>query len=113
MESPEIWFEDFGGGRLRNGAAEVRLDPVFLETVTIDEAHPMRVYVTVTGDCRGVFVEKRADGFTVRELGGGTSSAGFDWRVVAKRKGTESLRLEPYAGRAEVPPPLPAARAGG
>jgi hypothetical protein len=96
MESPEIWFEDFGGGALADGSAVVELDPMFLETVTIDAANPMRVYITLTGESRGVYVEKGARGFIVRELDGGLGSATFDWRVVAKRKGLESRRLDPY-----------------
>ncbi len=33
MESPEIWFEDFGSGILVNGQATVIIDPLFAETV--------------------------------------------------------------------------------
>ncbi len=60
----------------------------------------MRVQVTLTGDCNGVYVsEKTATGFTVRELRGGASNATFDWEVAAKRKGYEDVRLESAAGQ--------------
>jgi len=95
-ESAEVYFFDRGGGQLVNGVAVIALDPIWLETVTIDADHPMRVQITLTGDCNGVYVaEKTATSFTVRELRGGTSNATFDWEVAAKRKGYEDVRLEP------------------
>jgi hypothetical protein len=95
-ESAEVYFFDRGGGQLVNGVATIALDPIWLETVTIDADHPMRVQVTLTGDCNGVYVvEKTATGFTVRELRGGASNATFDWEVAAKRKGYEEVRLAP------------------
>jgi len=78
--------------------AAIELDPVFLETVTVDADHPLLVQVTLTSDCRGVFVaEKSPHGFTVKELMGGRSNATFDWEVAAKRKGYEDQRLEPFS----------------
>jgi hypothetical protein len=62
--------------------------------VTIDEAHPMKVFIQLNDDCHGVYVRRQAAGFEVRELQGGTSSAGFSYRVVAKRKNFETARLE-------------------
>lgn len=35
-----------------------------------------------------------ATSFEVREQGGGTSSIAFDYRIVAKRRGFENVRLE-------------------
>jgi hypothetical protein len=55
------------------------------------------VQITLTGDCNGVFVtEKTGEGFTVRELMGGTSNATFDWEVAAKRRGYETVRMERF-----------------
>ncbi len=96
MESPEVWFEDFGSARLQAGVAVVRLDPMFLETVTIDETDPMKVFVELNGPSTGVWIEKGSDRFIVHEQAGGTGDAAFDWRVVAKRKGLESLRLRAF-----------------
>ncbi len=98
QESPEVWFEDFGEGQLRGGTAKIDLDPLFLETVTINEQQPMKVFIQLNDDCRGVYVQRQATGFEVVELAGGKSSAHFTYRVVAKRKGFETARLEaaPY-----------------
>jgi hypothetical protein len=94
MESPELWFEDFGSARLTNGRAYITLDSQFLETVTIDTDNPMKVFVQLNDDCNGVYVKKGVDGFEVIELQGGTSNASFDYRVLAKRKGYETQRMK-------------------
>jgi hypothetical protein len=93
QESPEIWFEDFGEGRLENGKAHIELDPLFLETVTINADHPMKVFVQLKDDCKGTFVKTGETGFDVHELQGGTSNASFSYRIVAKRKGYENERM--------------------
>ena len=98
VEAPENWFEDFGSGELKNGVAWVPLDKTFAETVNPElEYH---VFVTPGGDCRGLYVAKRTpNGFEVRELGQGRSSTGFDYRIVARRRGFEKQRF------AEAPEP--------
>ena len=93
-ESPEAWFEDFGEGQLINGRAHIELDPLFLETVTINNQYPMKVFVQLNEDCNGVFVKRGDTGFDVIELQKGQSNAHFTYRVVAKRKGFEDKRLE-------------------
>jgi hypothetical protein len=95
QESPEVWFEDFGSGRLQTGQAEIKLDPTFLETVTIDRQHPLMVFVALEGECEGVYVLPGSTSFVVRELRHGHSNAPFTYRVVAKRRGFEDVRLEP------------------
>lgn len=94
QESPEVWFEDFGEGKLVEGKAHVDLDALFLETVTIDDKHPMKVFIQLNEDCNGVYVQRQATGFEVKELRAGTSQARFTYRVVAKRKSFETARLE-------------------
>jgi hypothetical protein len=97
-ESTEIYFFDRGESRLVNGEVTVELDPIFLETVTINETYLMLVQLTLTSDCNGVFVAQRtASNFTVRELNGGNSNAGFMWEAAAKRKGYEDTRLEEWS----------------
>ncbi len=93
MESPEVWFEDFGEGKLRNGEAHIELDPLFLETVAIDASHPMKVFIQLKDDCRGTYVKTQTTSFDVIELQGGTSDASFSYRAVAKRKGYENERM--------------------
>jgi hypothetical protein len=102
QESPENWFEDFGEGQLANGRCHIELEPLFLETVTIDDASPMKVFVQPDDpECRGLAVVRGASGFEVVELHGGDSSTRFAYRVVAKRKGFEEKRLE-YCKAAET-----------
>ncbi len=97
QESPEVWFEDFGEGQLRGGKARIELDPLFLETVIINDKHPLKVFIQLNDDCSGVYAQRQATGFEVTELRGGTSNARFTYRVVAKRKGFETARLEAEA----------------
>ncbi len=93
-EAAEIYFNDYGEATLRGGRTRVDLDPKFLQTVTIDAQHPMKVFVQLEGDCKGVYVtNKTATGFEVVELQGGMSNAHFTYRVVCKRKYYEDERL--------------------
>jgi len=98
QESPEVWFEDFGEGQLSSGMAHIDLDPLFLQTVTINADHPMKVFVQLEGDCNGVYVEKGMTGFDVNELKGGGSDVSFSYRIVAKRRGYEDQRLPVMTG---------------
>jgi hypothetical protein len=85
-------MEDFGTGTLERGVAHIRLDKTFSETVA--NSPDYHVFLTPGGDCRGLYViNKTAQGFEVRESGGGTSSLEFDYRIVAKRLGFEKERL--------------------
>jgi hypothetical protein len=98
MQSPQHWFEDFGNGHLASGTATVALDPTFAETV--NGASDYHVFLTPGGDCRGLYVSgKSANGFEVRELGGGQSNVAFDYRIVALRRGFETVRLEDVTER--------------
>jgi hypothetical protein len=93
-EATEVYFADYGEGKLNNGKTHIDLDQRFLQTVTVDAQHPMKVFVQLEGDCKGVFVTKKSStGFDVVELQGGTSSAQFSYRVVCKRKHYEDERL--------------------
>lgn len=92
LQSTENWFEDAGSGKLSGGSATVVLDPTFLQTISGSVDY--RVFLTPTGDSRGLFVTNKTPGsFEVREQGGGTSNIAFDYRIMAKRKGFENRRL--------------------
>jgi hypothetical protein len=92
LQSPENWMEDFGSGTLTRGAAMVKIDPAFAETVS--ETAEYHVFLTPKGDSKGLYViNVTAAGFEVRESGGGTSSLSFDYRIVGKRRGYEGDRL--------------------
>lgn len=92
VESPESWFEDFGRARLVRGKATVRLDRTFAAVVRTGDYH---VFVCPEGDCRGLCVGGRTrHGFEVRELQKGTSTLGFSYRIVAKRKDVSGVRFK-------------------
>ncbi len=93
-EAAEVYFNDYGEGQLSNGISHISLDPTFLQTVTIDQAHPLKVFVQLTDDCNGVYVTNRTTtGFDVVEMQNGKSDAAFVYRVVCKRKYYEDERL--------------------
>lgn len=93
-ESSEIWFADYGSAILKNGKVEVTIDPLFMKTVTINSEHAMKVFIQMNGECKGVFVKKFSDRFEVVENDNGNSNASFDYRIIAKRKDYENVRLE-------------------
>jgi hypothetical protein len=46
------------------------------------------------GNCKGLYMtNKTANSFEVRELGGGTSNIGFDYRITVLRKNYENVRF--------------------
>lgn len=85
MESPGVWFEDFGSSQLEGGRKTIHLDPLFQETIVVDEDHPMHVFVQMEGESDNVYVVKDKTWFTVIERNNGKSNAKFSWRLVAKR----------------------------
>ncbi len=104
-ESAEIYFTDYGSAKLHNGHCTVQIDPIFLQTVTINDNNPMKVFIQMTDECpNGVYVKKGKDSFEVIEQNGGHSDATFDYRIVAKRKGFETRRLT------HIEPPNPAGK---
>jgi hypothetical protein len=91
VESPEVWFEDFGTAQLTDGLATVMIEPVFAQTVNLSEYH---VFLTPLGDCPLYVAEKTPAAFTVKAMGGQACRITFDYRIVARRLGYESVRLE-------------------
>jgi hypothetical protein len=92
IHTPESWFEDAGSGQLSGGEAVVNIESVFGETINTGVEY--HVFLTPNGDCKGLYVaQKSAGSFVVKELGGGTSNIAFDYRIMAKRKGFEQVRL--------------------
>ncbi len=86
-EAAEPMLQDFGSGTLVNGKAHIDLDPILANNIAVDEKHPLRVFVQLKGDCKGVYVtNETVNGFDVVELQGGTSSVQFHWSVTANRK---------------------------
>jgi len=89
VEGVGNWREDFGSAQLHNGVTEVPLLPSFLDTVDIQSGY--HVFLTPVGDSRGLYVaQKTADGFEVREHGGGKSNIAFDYRLVARPRSPQA-----------------------
>jgi Collagen triple helix repeat (20 copies) len=93
QESPELWLEDFGRATIQNGVAVVALAADFEQTVTVDPNHPMHAFLTPNGEMGNWWIEYSDDAFTVHASSAANGTA-FDYRVVAKRKGYEDLRLK-------------------
>jgi hypothetical protein len=113
MESPEVWFEDFGAARLKRGRALVKIDADFAKVIKRGD---YRVFVTPEGDCRGLYIRrKQATSFEVRELGGGKSSVAFSYRIVGRRKDigrhTRFAKIDARLAKPNTRLPLPAAAA--
>jgi hypothetical protein len=91
MESPEVWFEDFGAAKLKRGRAIVRLDSDFAKVIERRDCH---VFLSPRGDCRGLYYVFRQGGasFEVRELAGGKSNVAFSYRIVGRRKDIRARR---------------------
>jgi hypothetical protein len=82
----------------------IKLDPVFAETVNTGVNY--YVFLTPSGDCQGLYVAAKGPvAFTVQELNGGQSDIGFDFRIVARRKGYESVRLPNLRPGLQLPQP--------
>jgi hypothetical protein len=110
VESPENYLEDYGTAQMVNGTARIDIDPVFLETITIDGENPYKVFIQMIDEIsNNIHIKKYDTYFEVIENNGGTSNATFDWRFIAKRKGFEKLRLaevpEAYSDPALYPDP--------
>jgi hypothetical protein len=92
VQSPESWMEDAGSGVLSSGATTIQIDPDFAQTVNTGVEY--HVYLTPEGECEGLYVsQKSATGFEVHELHSGRSNVAFDYRIMAKRKGYENVRM--------------------
>lgn len=90
-EATEHFFTDYGFGQLSGGVASITIDPLFAQTVNLD--YPYHVFVQVYGDA-DVYVDNRTvEGFDVI-LREGDGDAEFSYRIVARRLGYETDRLE-------------------
>jgi hypothetical protein len=102
VEATQPMFEDFGSAWLEGGQARVELDSIFAATVNTGIKY--HVFLTPrSGETKGLaVVAQDAGGFTAQEAQGGRSSYEFDYRVMAKVRGHERTRLEPF-----TLPPVP------
>lgn len=118
MQSPDVWYEDFGEGTLVGGKAEIKIAADFAAAVDTASYH---VFLTSHDPAsKGLAVAARqADRFAVQEHAGGTSNLTFSWRMVARPKGNKAERMptlilpeikipDPNAFPVPPVPPLPA-----
>jgi hypothetical protein len=92
-ESTEVWFTDYGFGKLDEGVATIPIDSIFAQTVNLDD-EPYHVFVQVYGDAE-VYVSNRTSTQFEVHLRDGDPNIEFSYRIVGKRLGYEDHRLEP------------------
>ncbi|MFN8361566.1 MAG: hypothetical protein U0264_16785 [Candidatus Kapaibacterium sp.] len=91
-EATEVWFTDYGFGKINGQSVMIPFESKFTQTVNLDE--PYHVFLQTYGDAE-LYVSKRTpSGFEVKVRGGEIVSTEFSYRIVAKRKGFEAIRLE-------------------
>ena len=101
VQAADNWFEDAGSGQLHNGTAVVTLDAAYAQTVNTGLDY--HVFLTPNGDCKGLYVSQKSPStFEVHELGGGSSSIAFDYRIMARRKGFENIRMADVTGKIQT-----------
>jgi hypothetical protein len=83
-ESAEVWFTDYGMGRLTGGRSHVTFDAVFRETIAVQAGY--HVFVQSYGDADLIVKNRTSGSFDVVRRGGG-EDAEFSYRIVARRKG--------------------------
>jgi hypothetical protein len=91
-ESTEVWFTDYGFGKLQDGVAVISIDPIFAQTVNLED-EPYHVFVQVYGNAE-VYVTNRAPTQFEVHLRDGDPNVEFSYRIVATRLGYEDHRLE-------------------
>ena len=107
-ESSEVWFTEYGFGKLVNGNLVININPLFAETVSLSE--PYHVFLEEYGDADLYVTNRTPTSFEVK-LRNGDQNVDFSYRIVAKRKGYEKTRLE-HESSADIDPNLfPAKRA--
>ncbi len=89
MQSANSEFVFSSSSQLIAGEVKIIFDQYVQEI--IDQQQPIKINITLTsGEAKGIYVsEKNPQGFIVKELGDGNSSASFDWIVVARSKEIE------------------------
>jgi hypothetical protein len=90
-EATEVWFTDYGFGQLVDGVAVVTIDPIFAQTVNLNE--PYHVFLQAYGDADLYVSNRTATQFEVH-LREGDTTVEFSYRLVGKRLGYEDDRLE-------------------
>jgi hypothetical protein len=94
-ESSEVYFTDYGFGRLKDGQATIPIDSLFAETVNLEKDY--YVFLQPYGEAELYVSETTPKSFEVRLRAKdtqGDASVKFAYRIVGKRRGFEQARLE-------------------
>src|SRR3989339_618672 len=94
-ESSEVWFADYGLGKLNNGEVRINIESLFSETVNLNEVY--HVFVQARGNSDLFTCNYDNTGFTVKSSNG-DMNVEFSYRIVAKRLGYEARRLKKIDG---------------
>src|SRR3989339_2243555 len=94
-ESSEVWFGDYGLGKLNNGEVRINIESLFSETVNLNEVY--HVFVQARGNSDLFTCNYDNTGFTVKSSNG-DMNVEFSYRIVAKRLGYEARRLKKIDG---------------
>ena len=93
VEAPESWFEDIGRAQLREGTAQVDIDPDFAAVSGLSDDY--HVFITPEGPSNPLYITNRTStGFEVREQGEGISEISFSYRIMTRRADAQLGRLE-------------------
>ena len=92
-ESAEVYFSDYGSGKLLGNEVTVQIDKTFIETVNLSTKY----FVFLQSEGPGVLYVTEQDSkcFKVK-LVSGEPNISFSYRIVAKRLDCESIRLERF-----------------
>lgn len=96
VESPDSWFEDFGSAVIQGKKTRVELKKDYASTVTVSNEFPMKIFIQME-DSRIQYKITKGDGWFELEITNDSSTAlgtSFDYRIVAKRKYFEKLRMK-------------------
>lgn len=89
VESTYALFEDFGVSKTNDkGISIIKIDKLFKETVSVDNEY--FVLLQEYGEGHLFVVNRNKDSFIVK----GTPNLKFGWRITAKQKGYENIRME-------------------
>lgn len=97
VESAYSVFEDFGIAFTdESGFCEVVIDPIFLETV--NTSYEYYIFLTSFNGGQITVYEKGRNSFKVK----GTPNTQFDWRICARQRDYEDIRLAIAGGSNEI-----------
>jgi hypothetical protein len=94
-EASEVYFTDYGFGRLKDGQATIAIDTLFAETVNLEKDY--YVFLQPYGEAEVYVSETTPESFEVRLRAKdtqGDANVKFAYRIVGKRRGFEQTRLE-------------------